>query len=178
MSLVDRGKAIWARIQQTHAYRAWHRFGEERGNLLAAGIGYFSFFSMFPAAALAENSSPELLKAVRAFADTHDLGYTIHLSQSTAEVAYVRKHHGVSPVGFLARHDFLSSRLFAAHCRYVDDADIAAVVSAFGTRAVKAATWAEWEAALGAEPTPLLVLMPHNDDGQGALEVAGEFLIR
>ncbi|HSN43987.1 MAG TPA: hypothetical protein VLR88_08015, partial [Propionibacteriaceae bacterium] len=57
-------------------------------------------------------------------------------------------------------------------------ADIAAVVSAFGTRAVKAATWAEWEAALGAEPTPILVLMPHNDDGQGALEVAGEFLRR
>lgn len=71
MSLVDRGKAIWARIQQTHAYRAWHRFGEERGNLLAAGIGYFSFFSMFPAAALAGvvfgvilARRPDLLEAV------------------------------------------------------------------------------------------------------------------
>ena len=79
---------------------------------------------MFPAAGLAENSSPELLRAVRAFAEKHDLGYTIHLSQSRAEVDYVRKHHGVSPVGFLARHDFLGPRLFAAHCRYVDDADI------------------------------------------------------
>ena len=93
-------------------YTAWH--GKEQGRI-----------SVFPAAALAENSSPELLHAVRAFAEKHDLGYTIHLSQSRAEVDYVRKHHGVSPVGFLARHDFLGPRLFAAHCRYVDDADIA-----------------------------------------------------
>ena len=93
-------------------YSAWH--GKEQGRI-----------SVFPAAALAENSSPELLHAVRAFAEKYDLGYTIHLSQSRAEVDYVRKHHGVSPVGFLAKHDFLSPRLFAAHCRYVDDADIA-----------------------------------------------------
>ena len=39
--------------------------------------------------------------------------------------AYMRRHHGVSPVGFLARHNFLGPRLFAAHCRYVDEADIA-----------------------------------------------------
>lgn len=93
-------------------FTAWH--GKEGGRI-----------SVFPAAGLAENSSPELLAAVRAFADKHDLGYTIHLSQSRAEVAYMRKHHGVSPVGFLARHNFLGPRLFAAHCRYVDEADIA-----------------------------------------------------
>jgi len=98
------------RITDLHA--AWH--GKNNGRI-----------SVYPAAALAENSSPELLDAVRAFAEQHDLAYTIHLSQSRAEVDYVRKHHGVSPVGFLARHNFLSPRLFAAHCRYVDDADIA-----------------------------------------------------
>ena len=98
------------RIADLHS--TWH--GKQNGRV-----------SVFPAAALAENSSPELLHAVRAFADKHDLGYTIHLSQSRAEVDYVKKHHGVSPVGFLAKHDFLSPRLFAAHCRYVDDADIA-----------------------------------------------------
>ncbi len=97
------------RIADLHA--AWH--GKQNGRI-----------SVFPAAALAENSSPELLRAVRAFAERHDLGYTIHLSQSRAEVDYVRRHHGVSPVGFLDRHGFLGSRLFAAHCRYVDDADI------------------------------------------------------
>jgi 5-methylthioadenosine/S-adenosylhomocysteine deaminase len=81
--------------------------------------------SVFPAAALAETSSPALLQAVRAFAEKHDLGYTIHLSQSRAEVDFMLRHHGVSPPAFLAKHGFLGPRLFAAHCRYVDDADIA-----------------------------------------------------
>ena len=81
--------------------------------------------SVFPAAALAETSSPEMLQAVRAFAEKHNLGYTIHLSQSRAEVDFMKRHHGMSPPAFLARHGFLGPRLFAAHCRYVDDADIA-----------------------------------------------------
>jgi 5-methylthioadenosine/S-adenosylhomocysteine deaminase len=81
--------------------------------------------SVFPAAALAETSSPELLQAVRAFAEKHDLGYTIHLSQSRAEVDFMVRHHGATPPAFLNKHGFLGRRLFAAHCRYVDDADIA-----------------------------------------------------
>jgi cytosine/adenosine deaminase-related metal-dependent hydrolase len=81
--------------------------------------------SVFPAAALAETSSPELLKAVRDFADTHGVGYTIHLSQSTPEVDFMVRYHGLRPPAFLERHGFLGPRLFAAHCRYVDDGDIA-----------------------------------------------------
>src|SRR6266850_118393 len=81
--------------------------------------------TVFPAAALAETASPELLQAVRAFAEKHDLGYTIHLSQSVAEVDFMKRHHGMTPPAFLARHGFLGPRLFAAHCRYVDDGDIA-----------------------------------------------------
>jgi cytosine/adenosine deaminase-related metal-dependent hydrolase len=80
---------------------------------------------VFPAAALAETSSPELLQAVRAFAEKHDLGYTIHLSQSRAEVDFMVRHHGVRPPAFLDKHGFLGPRLFAAHCRYVDPGDIA-----------------------------------------------------
>ena len=81
--------------------------------------------SVFPAASLAETSSPELLQAVRAFAEKHDLGYTIHLSQSRAEVDFMKKHHGMTPPAFLAKHGYLGPRLFAAHCRYVDDTDVA-----------------------------------------------------
>ena len=93
-------------------FAAWH--GKNDGRI-----------SVFPAAALAETSSPELLRAVRAFAEKHDLGYTIHLSQSQAEVDFMVRHHGVRPPAFLDKHGFLGPRLFAAHCRYVDDADIA-----------------------------------------------------
>jgi cytosine/adenosine deaminase-related metal-dependent hydrolase len=98
------------RIEQL--FTAWH--GRNQGRI-----------SVFPAAALAETSSPELLQAVRAFAEKHDLGYTIHLSQSRAEVDFMVRHHGVRPPAFLDRHGFLGPRLFAAHCRYVDDSDIA-----------------------------------------------------
>src|SRR5579872_988984 len=93
-------------------FSAWH--GREQGRI-----------RVFPAAALAETSSPELLRAIRDFAETHDVGYTIHLSQSVAEVDFMTRHHGVRPPAFLDRHGFLGPRLFAAHCRYVDAADSA-----------------------------------------------------
>src|SRR6185369_17877804 len=50
-------------------FATWH--GAKQGRI-----------SVFPAAALAETASPELLQAIRAFAEKHDVGYTIHLSQS------------------------------------------------------------------------------------------------
>jgi len=50
---------------------------------------------------------------------------TIHLNQSHAEVEFMRRHHRLRPSAFLDRHGFLGPRLFAAHCRYVDAADIA-----------------------------------------------------
>ena len=93
-------------------FSAWH--GRNEGRI-----------TVFPAAALAETSSPELLRAVREFAEKHDVGYTIHLSQSRAEVDFMVRHHGVRPPAFLDRHGFLGPRLFAAHCRYMDDGDIA-----------------------------------------------------
>lgn len=82
---------------------------------------------VFPAATLAEDASPELLHAVRAFAEKHDLGYTVHLTQSVAEADFMTRYHGVRPALFLDRAGFLGPRLFAAHCRYVDAAEIAAL---------------------------------------------------
>lgn len=46
-------KGWWARAQKTQAWRAWKRYGDHRGNLLAGGVGYFAFFSIFPAVLLA-----------------------------------------------------------------------------------------------------------------------------
>jgi cytosine/adenosine deaminase-related metal-dependent hydrolase len=96
----------------TDLFSAWH--GKENGRI-----------NVFPAAALAETSSPELLKAVRAFAEKHGLGYSVHLSQSRAEVDFMVKHHGLSPPAFLDRAGFLGPALFAAHCRYMSGDDIA-----------------------------------------------------
>jgi cytosine/adenosine deaminase-related metal-dependent hydrolase len=84
----------------------------------------------FPAARLTEASSPELLHAVRALAEQHDVGYTIHLSQSAKEVETMLQEHSMRPAAYLAAHDFLGPRLIAAHCRFVDDAEIALLGSA------------------------------------------------
>jgi len=93
-------------------FTAWH--GKNRGRI-----------SVFPAAALTETSSPELLKSVRAFAEQHDLGYTIHLNQSIAEYQFMERFHGLRPAAYLDKHGFLGPRLFAAHARYVDAGEIA-----------------------------------------------------
>ncbi len=46
-------KPLFARFQASKPGRAWKRYSDARGNILAAGIGYFAFFSIFPAVALA-----------------------------------------------------------------------------------------------------------------------------
>jgi cytosine/adenosine deaminase-related metal-dependent hydrolase len=61
-------------------FSTWH--GAKQGRI-----------SVFPAAALAETSSPELLRAVHDFAEKHDLGYTIHLSQEPRRGRF----HGAPP---------------------------------------------------------------------------------
>lgn len=98
------------RIADLHS--AWH--GRDNGRII-----------VFPAVAHAENCSGDLLKAVREFAEKHDLGYTIHTNQSTWEADYMVKCHGLRPIEYLARHDFLGPRFIAAHCRYVNESEIA-----------------------------------------------------
>ena len=41
------------RLKATRAWSAWQRYGSANGDLLAAGVAYFAFFSIFPALALA-----------------------------------------------------------------------------------------------------------------------------
>jgi membrane protein len=50
---MNRLKALVARLQRTRPWRAWKRYGDAHGNVLAGGVGYFAFFSVFPAVALA-----------------------------------------------------------------------------------------------------------------------------
>ncbi len=102
-----------ATLQRIHdLFATWH--GADDGRV-----------TVFPAATLVESSSPELLQAIRVFAEQHDLGYTIHLAQSRLEIESMMRLRGVRPTFFLHTHGFLGPRLFAAHCRYVDASEIA-----------------------------------------------------
>lgn len=64
-------KLLFARLMASKPWRAWKRYGDARGNILAAGVGYFAFFSIFPAVALAFTvfgfvlrGQPELLQSI------------------------------------------------------------------------------------------------------------------
>ncbi|ADU47717.1 YihY/virulence factor BrkB family protein [Intrasporangium calvum] len=64
-------KTFGARLKASAPYRAWKRYGDANGDLLAAGVGYFAFFSIFPALALAFTvfgfvlqGRPDLLAAI------------------------------------------------------------------------------------------------------------------
>ena len=80
---------------------------------------------MGAAAQLVETSSPALLQAVHERAERHDTPYTVHLGQSPLEVRSMMEMHGVRPTEYLHANDFLGPRLVAAHCRYLDPAEVA-----------------------------------------------------
>ena len=72
-----------------------------------------------------ELCSPELLRESALMAERHDVGSTIHLSQSHKEVEGVMRIRGVRPTQYLFANGLLSERLVVAHCRYVDDSEVA-----------------------------------------------------
>ena len=55
--------------------------------------------------------------AVISVSNTQQSGYTIHANQSTWEADYMVKWHGLRPIEYFSKYDFLGPRLFAAHCR-------------------------------------------------------------
>ena len=81
--------------------------------------------SCFLAPHAPETCSPYLLRRTREMAEGYGIGYTIHLSQSREEIEAVMRVRGVSPTHYLFANDFLGPDLVAAHCRYVDSAEIA-----------------------------------------------------
>jgi 5-methylthioadenosine/S-adenosylhomocysteine deaminase len=91
-----------ARIEALHT--RWHGKGNNR---IQVGL----------AAWAPDVCSPELLHALRALQDRLGLTATIHLNQLWGEVAAVQEQRGLLPTQYLARCEFLSNRLVAAHCR-------------------------------------------------------------
>jgi cytosine/adenosine deaminase-related metal-dependent hydrolase len=102
-------------LQRINAgFSKWH--GQNNGRI-----------SVFPSGGLAESTSAVALRMIRDFADKHNLGYTLHLSQTTWENDFVKKWQGqgLSPTQFLERAGFLGPRFFVGHGRYLSDEDIA-----------------------------------------------------
>jgi 5-methylthioadenosine/S-adenosylhomocysteine deaminase len=90
---------------------AWH--GADKGRITCV-----------VAAHAPEACSPELLRGARELAERRDVRTTIHLDQSHWEVESVMRVRGVRPAEYLFQHGFLSSRLVAAHCRFMSPGEI------------------------------------------------------
>ena len=69
--------------------------------------------------------SEEHLKQVRALSDHTGAPIVIHVSETRKEVADITAQKGVPPVEYLARINFLNSRVVAAHTVHISEREIA-----------------------------------------------------
>jgi 5-methylthioadenosine/S-adenosylhomocysteine deaminase len=74
-----------------------------------------------------DTCSDAFLELIARAAHERDLGVTTHLAQSRTEVAQVLRRSGKTPAQLLDSVGLLDSRLVAAHCLFLDPADIARV---------------------------------------------------
>ncbi|MBN2372192.1 amidohydrolase [bacterium] len=68
--------------------------------------------------------SEENLRWIAAFAHEHDLMIHMHLSETQTEVDNCLKRHGMRPVEYLDGIGFLSGRLIATHCVWLDSREM------------------------------------------------------
>ncbi|MBS1791108.1 MAG: amidohydrolase [Acidobacteria bacterium] len=69
--------------------------------------------------------STEHLNEVRALAEKLDAPILTHLAEAPTETEFIAKNYNTTPVKYLERINFLSSRLLAAHVVHVNDEEIA-----------------------------------------------------
>jgi 5-methylthioadenosine/S-adenosylhomocysteine deaminase len=81
--------------------------------------------SCFATAHAPETCSPRLLHGVQDLASKYGVGRTVHLNQSQWEVDSLLKLRGVRPTEYVDAEGFLGPDLIAAHCRFMNDAEIA-----------------------------------------------------
>ena len=108
----DEARADAGLQRSAELVEAWH--SRENGRV-----------SCFLAPHAPETCSPGLLRRTREMAERLGVGYTIHLSQSREEIEAVMRVRGVPPTHYLFASGFLGPDLLAAHCRYVNPAEIA-----------------------------------------------------
>jgi 5-methylthioadenosine/S-adenosylhomocysteine deaminase len=71
------------------------------------------------------NTSPDLLRQLRAFADTNAIGISAHVAESASVVEYVRQHCDESGVvRYLQQFDILGKDTIFAHCVHISPEEI------------------------------------------------------
>lgn len=71
------------------------------------------------------STGPEVLKRVVAWSEAHpEIPVQMHLAEMQTEMEWADKHFGLRPVAFAETTGILKPGLIAAHCLYVNDAEI------------------------------------------------------
>ena len=71
-----------------------------------------------------DTCSPELLSKAKALSEKNNLPLQIHLAETMNEVTTIKEKYGVTPTKYLDNLNFLSDKLVAAHCIWIEDDDI------------------------------------------------------
>jgi membrane protein len=69
VSAVEQAKGVVSTVQRSFPARVYKTYGDARGNVLAGGIAYFAFFSIFPALAVALTVVGFVMQGVPEFRD-------------------------------------------------------------------------------------------------------------
>lgn len=69
-------------------------------------------------------NSPEMLQKACELATTHDVPWTMHVSEMDYEMAHFRENYQQTPVEFLYSQGLLDERLIAAHCIHLTERDM------------------------------------------------------
>jgi len=118
------------------------RFGADEGRRsLDAAVELFRRHDQGPRGRLrvalaphaTDTCSAELLADVAAAAHDLDTAVTVHLGQSRSECAAVEGRHGIGPASLLASVGLATPRTIAAHCLYLDDAQLQTLASGGAT---------------------------------------------
>ena len=71
------------------------------------------------------STGPQVLKRVVAWSEAHpEIPVQMHLAEMQTEMEWAAKHFGLRPVAFAETTGILKPGLIAAHCLYVDEAEI------------------------------------------------------
>ena len=99
--------------------------------------------------------SQKTLQQAAALARRNGVPILTHLAEAPFELEQSREQHGATPVGYLERLGFLGPDVVAAHCVWVDAADISAL-AAFGVGCTNNPS-SNMKTAAGVSPVPELL---------------------
>ena len=99
----------------------------EHTSMLRASVAHRERVSVAIAAHSLRAVSREWLPDIRAWAQSHDTAFHMHVAEQTAEVESSRAEYGLRPIQLLATDGLLDERFTGVHATHVDEEELLAI---------------------------------------------------